>query len=165
MAIIIPSQDKKDKKLISIEDTRFIFATNFAGDPERDTFGSTARKANVIINDTRQVDELIEMGVNVRQTKPRPGFEEEFTPEYFVAIKVNYDTDWPPKIFLVSGDAEPVLLDEDSIGILDKCYVNNVNVVLNPYTNNRIGTTSLYVRTMYVEQSVEDDPFAARYIR
>ena len=82
-----------------------------------------------------------------------------------MAIGVNYDSKWPPKIYLVSGEAEPVLLDEESINSLDMCQVRNVNVVLNPYMNERTGRKSLYVRTMYVEQDIDDDPFASRYRR
>lgn len=155
----------RERKLISIENTRFIWRTNFSGDPERDTFGSDARKANIIIPDPAQAQDLLDAGFNVKTTKPKPGEEEDFNPTYYVSINVNYDTDWPPRIYLVSGDAEPALLDEESIDILDKCYVLNVNAILNPYQNLRTGRNSLYVRTMYVEQDVEEDPFASRYIR
>ena len=151
-----------EKKLISIENTRFIFKTNFSGDPARDTYGSDARRANIIISDPQQAEELLAEGFNVKQTKPRDD-DENFEPTYFVAINVNYDSSWPPKIYLVSGDAEPVPLDEESIDILDKIYVINVNAVLNPYHNQKTGRCSLYVRTMYVEQDVEDDPFAMKY--
>lgn len=153
------------KKLISIENTRFIFKTNFSGDPARDTYGSTTRCGNLIIPDEEQARELAEEGFNVRQTKPKPGQEEEFEPTYFIKVTVNYDSEWPPKIYLVSGDSDPQLLDEESIDTLDKVYVINVNAMLNPYMNQRTGKSSLYVRTMYVEQDVEDDPFAARYAR
>ena len=155
----------RERKLISIENTKFIFRTNFSGDPDRDTYGNDARRANIIIPDIRQAQDLIEEGFNVKVTKPRDGEEDGFIPEYFVAIGVNYDTNWPPKIYLVSGDAEPVLLNEESVGCLDMCQVQNVNVVLNPYTNQRTGRKSLYVRTMYVEQDIQDDPFASRYRR
>lgn len=158
-------RENQEKKLISIENTKFIFRTNFSGDPERDNFGSDARKADIIIPTYDQAMEMLDDGFNVKQTKPKPGEEDGFVPTYFVTIKVNYDTSWPPKIYLVSGDAEPVLLDEDSIDILDKCYVLNVNAVLNPYFNQKTGRGSLYVRTMYVEQDIEDDPFADRYRR
>lgn len=152
-----------EKKLISIENTRFIFKTNFSGDPARDTYGSDARRANIIIRDPQQAEELLEAGFNVKQTKPREGDDENFETTYFVAINVNYDSSWPPKIYLVSGDAEPLPLDEESIDILDKIYVINVNAVLNPYHNQKTGKCSLYVRTMYVEQDIEDDPFAMKY--
>lgn len=153
------------RNLISIENTKFIFQTNFSGDPDRDRFGSDARKANIIIPDPLLARELSEDGFNVKETKPKPGEEDGFIPTYFVPINVNYDTQWPPKIYLVSGGSEPVLLDEDSISAIDNCYVLNVNVVLNPYYNKITGRSSLYVRTMYVEQDIEDDPFADRYAR
>lgn len=154
----------KDKKIVSIEGTRFIFRTNFSGDPERDSFGSSARKANIMIPDEQQALELRDEGFNIKQTKPREGEEEDFIPKYFVSISLNYDSEWPPKVYLVTGKNMPVLLDEESIGILDKIYVTNVDVVLNPYHNQRTGRNSLYVKTMYVEQDVEDDPFAAKYL-
>ena len=159
-------REKRERQLISIENTRFIFMTNFSGDPERDRYGSDARRANIIIPDEDMARDLLNEGFNVKTTKPRPGSDEEdFVPEYYVSIKVNYDSDWPPRIFLVAGDAEPVLLDEDTVSEIDRCYVRNVNVVLNPYHNKRTGNSSLYVRTMYVEQDLDDDPFAHRYRR
>lgn len=156
---------REEKKLISIENTKFIWRTNFAGDPERDSYGSDARRASIIIPDPRMADELAAEGFNVKVTKPKEGEEEGFIPTYFVDIKVNYDTQWPPKIYLVSGNSEPRLLDEDTVKEIDTAYVLNVNVILNPYTNGRTGRRSLYVRTMYVEQDVENDPFASRYAR
>lgn len=155
----------QEKALITIEDAKFIFTTNFAGDPSRDRFGSDARKANITIPDIRQAKELIDAGFNVRRTEPKPDEEEGFVPEYFVSVKVNYDTTWPPKIYLVSGDAEPRLLDETTVGLIDACRVKNVCAVLNPYHSPTARYGSLYVRTMYVEQDVESDPFASRYAR
>lgn len=155
--------ERQERRLIKIENTNFIFKTNFSGDPERDTFGSDARKATLIIPTEEQAMALAAEGVNVKQTKPKPGDDDEFEPTYYVTVNINYDTNWPPKIWLVSGDSDPQLLDEESVGIIDKCYVLNVNAVLNPYTNSRTRRTSLYVRTMYVEQDIEDDPYAARY--
>lgn len=157
--------ERIEKKLVCIEDTKFIYWTNFAGDPERDNFGSDVRKGNVIIPTIEQARELIDAGFNVRRTEPRPGEEEGFVPTYFVSVTANYNTNWPPKIYIVSGDSEPRLLDEDSLGVIDTCRVKNVNVVLNPYYNNRTHRNSLYVRTMYVEQDIESDPFASRYGR
>lgn len=155
----------RERRLISIENTNFIWRTNFSGDPERDAFGSDARQASLIIPDHMQARDLIDQGFNVKATKPKPGEEEDFVPTYFIQIKVNYDTEWPPKVYLVSGDSDPVELNEDTIDLIDRAYVCNVNVILNPYENPRTGRKSLYVRTMYVEQDIEEDPFAHRYIR
>lgn len=152
-----------EKRVVCIDDTKFIYWTNFSGDPERDNFGSDVRKGNVIIPSEFQARELMNEGFNVRRTEPRDGEEEGFEPTYFVSVTANYNTNWPPKIYLVSGDAEPKLLDMESVGIIDKIRVKNVNVVLNPYYNNRTHRSSLYIRTMYVEQDVESDPYADRY--
>lgn len=153
----------RNSKIITIEDARFIFATNFSGDPERDTYGDDSRKANIIIPTKEQADDLAEQGFNVKRTSPKPGEEEGFVPAYFIVVRVNYNSEWPPKVYLVSGNSEPRLLDESTISTLDKIYVTNVNAVLNPYYSERNKTWSLYVKTMYVEQDVDDDPFVARY--
>ena len=151
-------------KIISIENTRFIFKRNFSGDPERDRFKSSQRKANVVIPDIEQAREMIDAGFNVKLTKPKEGEEEGFVPRYYVSVTVNYDSTWPPKVFLVSGDNDPRPLDEETIGMLDTIPVENVDVILNPreWSPNRY---TLYVRTMYVTQGLSDDPFAAKYAR
>ena len=148
--------------IITIENTRFIFDTHFSGDPNLDKFRSTQRYANLIIPDINLARQMIDMGCNVKLTRPKEGEEEGFEPRYFVRVVVNYESEWPPKVYLVSGDAEPVMMNGDTIGMLDKMWIKNVNVQLNlhPWTDG----ISLYVKTMYVEQSLEDDPFAARYM-
>lgn len=148
--------------LVSIENANFIFMTNFAGDPSRSgKYPSTQRQANLVIPDVNLARDLIDEGFNIKLTKPREGEEEGFVPTYFTAIKVNYQVKYPPKIYLVAGDAEPRLLNEDTVDILDKIRVKNVDVMLNKrFTDN--GNT-LYVRTMYVEQDIDDDPWASKY--
>ena len=37
------------RQKVNIDDTRFIFTTNFSGDPSRDRFGSDQRRVNVVI--------------------------------------------------------------------------------------------------------------------
>lgn len=158
-------------KTIAIDDTRFIFQSNFSGNPDGDRFGDTRRKCNLVIPDPEQAKDLIKAGFKVRQTKPRQDDDpEEFLPEYFVTAILKYRTKagvpvkYPPRVYLVSGDNEPVLLDEDSVGCLDTMRVKNVNVILNPYEYDPTnGGLNLYIRTMYVEQDIEDDPYAARY--
>lgn len=148
--------------IITIENTRFIFDTHFSGDPNLDKFRSTQRYANLVIPDINLARQMIDMGCNVKLTRPKEGEEEGFEPRYFVRVVINYESEWPPKVYLVSGDAEPVMMNGDTIGMLDKMWIKNVNVQLNlhPWTDG----ISLYVKTMYVEQSLEDDPFAARYM-
>ena len=151
----------ENNKLVSIENTRFIFETNFSGDPRRDKFGSDKRYANIIVPE-ELAEELIDEGFNVRCTDPKDG---EYEKTYFVKATVNYDSKFPPRIYLVSGDNPPTLLDSESVCNIDTMYIKNVNVILSKYYNAKIDKWSLYVRTMYVEQELDNDPFAARYRR
>lgn len=160
-------------KRITIDNTRFIFTTNFSGNPANDRFADTRRKCNIIIPDPEQVRDLIKQGIKVRETIPR-GDEDprDFIPEYFVTAVLKFEdrmgnpVKYPPKVYLVVDDNPPVLLNEDTIDRLDQIRVKNVNVILNAYEYDPVNhSKSLYIRTMYVEQDMDDDPYAARYSR
>ena len=154
-------------RLIRVDDTGFIFQTNFSGDPRRDNYGSDARRGNIILPDPALARQLIDAGFNVKMSKPREDEEEDFTPSYFISVKMNFESAYPPKIYLVSGDSEPVALGEGEMTELDRLNdersIKNVCAVLNPYENPKTGNKSLYVKTMYVEQDLEDDPYYERY--
>lgn len=147
--------------LVIVENGKFIFDTNFAGDPKKDRFGSDERKANLVIPDIDLARELIDDGFNVRLTKPRVGEEEGFVPRYFVKVKLNYKSTWPPKVYLVTDEDKSVLLDEESVACLDDIWVDRVNAVLNRYEGPN--GKSLYVKSMEVYQKVDDDPISAKY--
>lgn len=153
---------EENKRPVVIENTKFIFMTNFSGDPERSgKYASTQRTANIIIPDEELANDLRDEGFKVKQTRPRDGEEDDFVPTYFVTIKVNYNVKYPPVIKLVSGDSNPVTLDEDTIDTLDHIRIDKVNVVLNKRFTD-MGNT-LWVRTMYVWQDVDDDPWAKMF--
>ena len=42
--------------LVIVENGKFIFDTNFAGDPKKDRFGSDERKANLVMLDNVLID-------------------------------------------------------------------------------------------------------------
>ena len=157
----------RNTESIIIENTRFIYRTNLSGDPQRDNFGSDARKCNIVIPDYDLAMRMIDDDFNVKETKPRAGEEEDFVPEFFVSVRANYDTGRPPIFRLVSGDSKPVTLDEESVALVDKLAddkcIGNVNATLNPYINKTTGRKSLYIKVMYVEQDFSSDPFASRY--
>lgn len=161
----------QERRTINVDDTRFIFRTNFAGDPEKDRFGDSRRKACLIIPDIEQAKDIMKMGFKVSQTKPRQNDDpDNFQPEYYVTILLQYrkrngePVKYAPKVYLVQEDGSKVQLDEETAAMIDDIRVKNVNVVLServygPGENDR----NLYVRTMYVEQRMDDDPYAARY--
>lgn len=149
--------------LVIVEGTKFIYETNFSGDPKRDRFGNDQRKANLVIPDIEQARRLIDEGYNVKLTKPREGEEEGFVPRYYVCIKINYDSPWPPKVYLVTEEGNATLMDGESVSVIDDMWVESVNVVLNPYEGPN--GKSLYVKSMEVFQKVDDDPISAKYSR
>lgn len=148
----------ENNKLVLIEDTRFIFETNFSGDPKRDKFGKDDRNFNIILPDDIAT-QLIDEGFNVKCTKPN----DEYDAQYFVKVNVKFECKYPPRIYLVSGDNKPELLNESTVGIIDGAYVKKVNATLSKYYSIKNDKWSLYVRVLYVEQEVDNDPFAARY--
>lgn len=155
--------------MISIENTKF-FSRNFSGDPTQDRFGDDRRKCCIIIPDPNQAQQLADMGVNVKKTKPHDDDDpDDFVPTFFIQCVLKYadkfgnPLKYPPAVYLVNDDNIPTPLTEETVGILDRIRVKNVNVVLN--ASERDGKTFLYIRTIYVEQDVEDDPFASRYAR
>ncbi len=155
---------------ITIENTNFIYMTNFSGDPARaGKYPSKSKVGHIIIPDIKQARELIDAGFNVKMTKPKEGEEEGFIPKYYVKINARYRKangdlmKYPPRVYLVSGDNPPLLLDEDTINQVDVIPVDNVNVVLKSWDGDN--GPVLDIITMYVEQGLDDDPFAARYAR
>ena len=51
------------RQKVNIDDTRFIFTTNFSGDPERDRFGSDQRRVNVVIPTEELAQHLLDLCV------------------------------------------------------------------------------------------------------
>ena len=148
---------------VTIEDTSFIFKTNLQGDPRRDErYGSRECKANVIVSEDFAV-ELENLGCKVRHTNP----DEDNNVTNFVAVKVNFNSRRAPKIFLVSGDNEPRPIDEELINqiddLADRHAIANIKLVANTYLAEGREFKTLYIDTMYIEQSLDDDPFYSQY--
>ena len=160
-----------------IENTRFAYRTNLAGDPTRSKYADDRRMATFILPDCL-VEDMASNGVRIKQTRPGRNHPnpEEFEPENFVQAQAKFRNragemvKFPPKIYLVCGDNEPKLLDEEDLELIDRIPVKNVKVVLNEYRRTPSDPPSLYIRTMYVEQDMDADiydynydPFASEY--
>ena len=113
--------------IITIDDTRFIYETNFAGNPAKDKFGDNRRKCNLVIPDPNQAKSMLDKGYKVKQTKPGPDDDpDDFVPTYFVQAVLKYrdrygkELKYAPKVYLVNTDNEPVLLEEDFLQGFDR---------------------------------------------
>ena len=154
-------------ELVFLENTHFIFRTNFSGDPEKDSFGNRSRKANIIIPSEEVAQHMAEIGCNVKMTKPKEGEEEGFVPEYYVSCIVNFTSEAakadPPKIYLVTNGEASDPLTEETVGSIDSKYVTNVNATLEIVYLKKYDKWVCYVKTMYVFHETNDDPWAAQF--
>lgn len=154
------------RQKINIDDTRFIFTTNFSGDPNRDRFGSTKRRVNVVVPTEEMARHLMDLGVKVRQTNPNPErtYDDPFVPAFFVPVTVNMDSKWPPHVYWVTTSGKRLLCTADTISQLDYIRVKNVSVQANLVEKkNAPGEYTLYADIMYVWQDADADPYAKRY--
>lgn len=95
-------------------------ACNFSGDPSRDAWGSDRNKFMIVIP-PEAIQDFMDKGVNVKQTRPRPGEEEGFEPTYFVTVNVNpysvvYQAEggnpssvYPPSVDIICGPNKHLL--------------------------------------------------------
>lgn len=158
---------KNELPIYTIDHTnfmRFKDSVNLAGDPTRDRFGSNARKAVLVIPDDEMAMDMEALGLNVRHTHPREGEEEGFIPTHYVNVIAKYESKWPPRINLINREGAVIELDADSVGMIDRIFVDDVRAVLRPWFNDKNGKWSLYIQTMYVKQGIDRrDPFRGDY--
>lgn len=113
--------------------------SNFSG--EKNKFGDSARCFYLRLDEAQAAD-LIEEGVNVKQTNPSP--DSGYEPEYYVKVKVKYHDGeqkrFDPKLYLCGKNGR-ALLNIDTVGNLDGCRFDDVKLTLSPYTSEVQGKT------------------------
>lgn len=145
------------RDILQIDNARIVYR-NFRGEGSK--FNREGdRNFAIIIEDEQIANELAAKGWNVKIKPPR---DEDDTPFMFLPVKIKF-TDRGPTVYLKSGDADPVKLDEESINCLDDIDILNVDVDIRPYNwevNGKTGRTA-YLQSIFVTQEV--DRFAQRY--
>lgn len=145
------------RDILQIDNARIVYR-NFAGEASK--FNREGdRNFAVIIEDQEIADKLVELGWNIKIKPPR---DDEDTPFMFLPVKVKFN-DRGPVVYLKSGSADPVRLEEEDIGCLDQIDILNVDLDIRPYNwevNGKEGRTA-YLQSMMVTQDI--DRFAARF--
>lgn len=123
---ILKSNPRKDTNdLLKIDDARIIFP-NFSGKPDRFNKQGGKRYFTIRIDDQEIADALLAEGWNVKIKAPR---EEGGDPFINLKVNVNFASNYPPVIYLVSGEnVRP--LDEESIDILDGIAIASADMDL-----------------------------------
>jgi hypothetical protein len=144
------------KGILQIDDARIIHR-NFAGVGSK--FNREGdRNFSVVIEDENLANQLAEEGWNVKIKPPR---DENDTPFMYLPVKVKFN-DRGPSVYLKSGMADQVRLDEESVGCLDDIDILSVDLDIRPYdweVNGKNGRTA-YLQSIRVTQEV--DRFADR---
>lgn len=146
----------KELQNIKLEGAKIVFR-NFSG--KEGKFNRAGDKNFCVIIPTEMVDELLDEGWNLKQFKPREDDEEE--PDFYLPVKVKYGK-IEPKIVMVLGKKQTPL-DEESVSTLDFAEIENVDLIIRPYSwemNGKVGVTA-YVKTMYVV--IAEDEFSNKY--
>lgn len=145
------------KNILQIDDAKLMFK-NFEG--RGDKFNREGdRNFSIRIDDPEVADALIAEGWNV---KIKPGRDEDDGPFMRLPVKVKF-TDFGPKVYLKAGRPEPILLDEESIAMLDQIDIECADLDIRPFdweVNGRTGRTA-YLQAGHITQRI--DRFAARY--
>ena len=145
------------RDILQIDNARIVYR-NFSGEGSK--FNREGdRNFAVIIEDKETADALTDLGWNVKIKPPRDDDDEPFM---FLPVKVKFN-DRGPAIYLKSGNADPVKLEEVDVGCIDQIDILSVNLDIRPYNwevNGKEGRTA-YLQSMMVFQDV--DRFAAMF--
>ena len=143
--------------ILQIDNARIVYR-NFSGEGSK--FNREGdRNFAVIIEDEETAQRLVDDGWNV---KIKPARDDDDSPFMFLPVKVKFN-DRGPIAYLKSGAAEPVRLNEETIGCLDDIDILSVNLDIRPYNwevNGKNGRTA-YLQSILVFQEV--DRFAAMF--
>ena len=139
-----------------IENAKIIYR-NFKGEESKYNRGGD-RNFCVIIEDEDYAKQLIDDGWNVKLKVPQDDSRDPF---YYIKVTVSYRY-YAPSVYLVTK-RKKVLLDEESIGILDNADIINVDLAIRPSSWDVNGKTGVkaYLKTMYI--TIEEDEFAHKY--
>ena len=134
--------------VLQINDARIIFK-NFKGEYNREG----ERNFALVIPDEELANILVDEGWNV---KIKEAQEEGDIPRMHLPVKIKFN-DRGPHIYVVTNGRK-VKLDEESVGMLDRIYISNVNLDIRPYdweVNGKTGRTA-YLQSMECYQEVDD---------
>lgn len=132
---------------------------NFAG--EEGPYNAKGDRSFVIFLEEDVARDLEKIGWNVKWPKARDVADEEDTRQPHLAVSVAMNN-YPPKIVMISGE-NTNLVAEEELGMLDWVEIDNVDLVVRPYSWNVNGKSGIkaYLKAIYV--TIKTDMFVDKY--
>jgi len=141
---------------INISDARFIFYTNFKG--TAGPYNNEGERYFNVILDGEALETALDLGMNVKTTKPREGYE----PVKYIKVNIGYKYR-APIAMLINSHAKRSLT-ENTIGVLDDYEYSNVDLVIRPNRWRRPnGDTGINAYLQAIYATVVEDPFVSKY--
>ena len=143
---------------IILENTRIIHR-NFEG--KAGQYNRAGDRSFSAVIDPSLVDGLRELGWQVRELPPREGIEGSES-LFFISTRVNFESNRPPEIYLVTKNGL-VQLTSETVKTLDNAEIVKVDCTLHPHKweNNGKSGVKAYLRNMYV--TIREDVLANKY--
>jgi len=146
-------------QVINLENVRIGFR-NFEG--RESQFNRKGECSFAVFLDRQLAEDLVSQGWNVKFPKPNDNINpEEDTREPHLQVSVTYDN-FPPDIFLIANQ-NPTKLDGNSVSMLDWAELENVDLVIRPYTWSVNGNSGVkaYLKKGYF--TIVSDQFTEKY--
>lgn len=157
------TNSKRGERILQINDAAITYK-NFAGVGDR--FNREGDRNFALIIPSEEIKDALLEDVNEFgaawnvKIKQKEEYEDPFM---YMNVKVKF-TAYGPNIYLKSGDADPVRLDEDTVECLDQIDIASVDLDIRAYDDeiNGRGFRSAYLQSIYVVQDFSRDRFASR---
>lgn len=137
-----------------VEDVQLIFR-NFSG--KQGKFNREGDRNFCAILSDETAEAMQKDNWRIKWLQPR---EDGDAPKPYITIKVNYNSDWPPQIVMITENGKTTL-DVDSVGNLDWADIVKADLVLNPYQFEPDAPITAYLSRAYI--TIEEDEFEAKY--
>lgn len=127
-------------------------------------FNDEGTRNFVVFLEDELADELEAEGWNVKHPKPRESDkDEEDQRRRYLPVGLAFDN-YPAKVVQVI-DEEPRVMHEDEVGMLDWAEIDNVDLVIRPYSwgPNAFGQSGVKAYTKAIYITLVYDEFASKY--
>ena len=130
---------------------------NFSGKPGQ--YNAEGDRNFCVVIPDNLVQPMTNDGWNIKELAPK---EEGDAPKYFIRVRVRFNSNRPPKVVMITSGGQ-VLLDEESVDVLDWSDIISADMAINPYQSTYQGKPHVtgYLKSLYV--TIEEDELERKY--